>query len=250
MAPSFSEEDDGAAQFEAIFRAHVTDLYRYIYRQVHNAAIAEDLTSAVFLKALRRAALLEAEERSVQVESSALPYDERALRVLELAKEEARALNHNYVGTEHLLLGILREGSGAEELVTRGVTFEGMRGGIMFILGGRPLGIPALEPGFTPRTKQVLVLAGEEAQRVGGSTIGPRHLLVAILREGQGIAAQLLQVSGVRLEQVGEAVQISVTPDEEEGRLRCPRIFRRPYSSIRRRLAYLRSCLTPRKRGL
>jgi len=179
------------------------------------------------LRALRRAALLEAEERSVQVESPALPYDERALHVLELAKEEARALNHNYVGTEHLLIGILREGSGAGELVTHGVTFEGMRGGIMFILGGRPLGIPAPDPGFTPRTKQVLVLAGEEAQRLGESAISPRYLLVAILREGQGIAAQLLQLSGVRLEQVGETVQISVTPDEEEGTITLPPDFQK-----------------------
>ncbi len=337
MGPLFSEEDGGDAQLEAIFRAHVTDLYRYIYRQVHNAAIAEDLTSAVFLKALRwlqqdrgpesvkgwlyatarsiiadywreqgridllpleaaeeeetpllsdesdehlrplqerierlldglparerdvltlrylqgysaaeiglvlglnakyvrvlqlralrRAALLEAEERSVPVESPGLPYDERALRVLELAKEEAHALNHNYAGTEHLLLGILREGSGAEELITHGVTFEGMRGGIMFILGGRPLGSPGSQPGFTPRTKQVLVLAGEEAGRVGESAISPHDLLVAILREGQGIAAQLLQVSGVRLEQVGETVQISVTPDEEEGPVTLPADF-------------------------
>ena len=177
------------------------------------------------LRALRRAAMLEAEERSVPVESPGLPYDERALRVLELAKEESLALNHNYIGTEHLLLGILREGSGAGELITHGVTFEGMRGGVLFILGGRPQWVVDSPAGFTPRTKQVLVLAGEEARRVGESAISPHHLLVAILREGQGLAAQVLQVSGVRLEQVGETVQINVAPDTQEGSITLPADF-------------------------
>src|SRR5205823_207896 len=76
------------------------------------------------LRALRRAAFLETEERSVPVESPTMPYNEQALRVLELTKEEARALNHNYIGTEHLLLGILRDGSGAAELIDQGVTYE------------------------------------------------------------------------------------------------------------------------------
>jgi ATP-dependent Clp protease ATP-binding subunit ClpA len=89
------------------------------------------------------ATLLEAEERNVAVELPGIPYTEQALRVLELSKEEARTFNHDYVGTEHLLLGILREGSGAAELITQGVTFESMRGGIMFILGGRPQGTPS-----------------------------------------------------------------------------------------------------------
>ena len=78
------------------------------------------------------------------------------------------------------------------------------------------------EPGFTPRTKQVLAMAGAEAKRVGETMISPRHLLVAILREGQGIAAQLLQVSGVRLEQVGETVHISVIAETEGGPITLP----------------------------
>ena len=159
------------------------------------------------------------------MESPIMPYNEQALRVLELTKEEARAFNHNYIGTEHLLLGILREGSAAAELITQGVTFEGMRGGIMFILGGRQEGTPGSQLGFTPRTQKVLALAGEEAQRLGETAISPHHLLVAILREGQGIAAQLLQVSGVRLEQVGETVHISMVPETEERPITLPTDF-------------------------
>ncbi len=331
MEPSFSEEDRRDAQLEAIFRTHFADLYRYIYRQVHHAIIAEDLTSAVFLKALRwlqqdrspesvkgwlyatarsiiadywrertqihllpleaveempmisdesdeqmrplqariqrlldglssrerdiltlryfqgynaaeigqvlglsakhvrvlqlralrRAALLEAKERNGPVESPIIPYNEQALRVLELTKEEARAFNHNYIGTEHLLLGILREGSAAAELINQGVTFEGIRGGIMFLIG-RLEGTPGSQPDFNPRTKKVLALAGEEAQRLGETAISPHHLFVAILREGQGVAAMMLQVSGVRLEQVGETVHISRVPDTEEGPITLP----------------------------
>ncbi len=177
------------------------------------------------LRALRRAASLEAEERSVPVESPNMPYNEQALRVLDLTKEEARAFNHNYIGTEHLLLGILREGSAATELTAQGVTVDGMRGGIMFILGGRPQGSAGSQLDFTPRTRLVLAIAGEEAHRVGEPAISPHHLLVAILREGQGIAAQLLQISGVRLEQVGETVHISVIPETEEGPITLPTDF-------------------------
>ena len=168
------------------------------------------------LRALRRAALLEAKERSVSVESPGLPYNEQALHVLELTNEEARALNHNYIGTEHLLLGILREGSGATELIDQGITVERMRGGIMFIIGGGAAGFADAQRGYTPRTQQVLIMAGEEAQRLGETAISSRHLLVAILREGEGIAARLLQASGVTWEQAGDTLRISAAPDDTE----------------------------------
>jgi ATP-dependent Clp protease ATP-binding subunit ClpA len=95
----------------------------------------------------------------------------------------------------------------------------------MFALGRHQLGTAGSatsEPGFTPRTQQVLVMASEEAQREGKTAISPRHLLVAILREGQGIAAQLLQSAGVRWEQVGETVHISVIPETDEGPVTVP----------------------------
>lgn len=141
-----------------------------------------------------------------------------------MTEQEARAFNHNYIGTEHLLLGILHEGSAAAELINHGVTLEGMRGGIVFIVG-RPEWNPPSELGFTPRTKEVLSLAGKEAQRVGEPAISPQHLLIAILREGQGIAAHLLQISGVRLEQVGETVRLSIVPETEEGPIMLPTDF-------------------------
>ena len=152
-----------------------------------------------------------------------IPYNEKAERALALSKEEAFALHHNYVGTEHLLLGILREGSapGAVELAEHGITLENMRSGISFILGrassqkpgstpASPLPATPHEIGFTARTAEVLALAGTEAGSLLEPEISPQHLLVAILREGQGVGAMLLQVSGVRWRQVGRTVEISV----------------------------------------
>ncbi len=334
MEPSNSGKDTGDTQLEAIFRAQFADLYRYIFRQVSNTALAEDLTSAVFLKAmrwlqqnrsqesvkgwlyatarsaiadywqensqmrllpleeaeempmlsqvsdeqlrplqiriqrlldglsprerdvltlryfqgysaaevaqllglsanhvrvlqlraLRRAALLEIGERSVPVESPTMPYNQQAQRAIELAKEEARSLNHNYIGTEHLLIGILREGSGAAEVLQGGVTFETIRGGVLFIIG-RGQDAPTSESSFTPRTQGVLMLAEQEARRVNEPEISSRHLLIAILREGQGIAAGLLKVSGVSMEQEGEHVSIRVVPDIKEGDITLPADF-------------------------
>ena len=105
------------------------------------------------------------------------------------------------------------------------MTVEGIRGGIVFILGGRLQGSPGSQLDFNPRTKKVLTMASSEAQRLGETAISPHHLLVAILREGQGIAAGLLQVSGVRLEQVGETVHIIMVPDTEEGPITLPADF-------------------------
>lgn len=100
-----------------------------------------------------------------------------------------------------------------------------MRGGILFILGRLPLGTPDSNPGFTPRAQEVLVLAGKEAQRLGQTAIGPHDLLVAILREGQGIAAKLLEVSGIHLEEAEETVRIVKVPEADEGPIVIPADF-------------------------
>lgn len=338
MESSRGEDDRREAHLDAIFRTQAADLYRYIYRQVHQAALAEDLTSAVFLRALRwlredrgqesargwlyatarsliadywrehaqlpllpleaaeelparpdageermaslqeriqhlldglpererdvltlrylqgysaaeigerfglsanhvrvlqfralrRAATLEVEEGSVPMASPVLPYDEHAERALELAKEEARALNHNYIGTEQVLLGILREGSApaATLLIDQGITSDTIGYGIKFILARQAAArqrqapqpaakAPSTEPEFTWRTALALAMAGEEAQRLGETAVTPQDLLVAILREGQSMAAMLLQVSGVRWEAAGPDLRISVLPADE-----------------------------------
>jgi len=353
MQPLSSEEESRDVQLEAIFRTYVADLYRYIYRQVRHAVIAEDLTSAVFLKALRwlqqergpesvkgwlyatarsviadhwhehtrlqllpleaaeampmlseenseaqlqslqartqrlldglperyreililryfqgysaaeigqvlglsanyvrvlqlralrRAALLETKERSVPMQTPIMPYDAQTLRVLELAKEEARLLHHSRIGTEHLLLGILHEGSAAADLIAQDMTLERMRGAIIFIFGGRQRETPGSQVDLTARTQKVLALAGEEAQRLGETAISPYHLLLAILREGQGVAAQLLYSTGVRLEWVGKSVRISILPDTGEEPITLPLDFQealQPHPAIQAMLEEL-----------
>src|SRR6266700_746325 len=310
MGSSFSEEEAARrARMEALFREHFADLYRYIYSKVKQVALAEDLTSYVFLKAfrwlvedrgadrvrswfyatarttiadywqerermpllpldvveemafeisaeneqesqvyervqhlllllpprdrqiltlrylqgysaaevaqalglsagnvrvlhlraLRRAALLEAEERGSTMASQIANYNEQASHVLALAREEANSFNHNYIGTEHLLLGILREGSAAAPLFEQGVTIESIRGGIMFLLGREQVFPGNISTEINPRVKKVLALAGEEAQRLGEAAIGPQHILLAIVQEGNGMAAIMLTTLGVSL---------------------------------------------------
>ena len=176
------------------------------------------------LRALRRAAQLEAKERQILMEAPQTTYNEQGLRVLDLAKQEALALNHNYIGTEHLLLGILREGSAAVELVNLGITLESIRGGIVFIIG-RPQEPPSCDPGFTPRTQEVLKLAGEEAQRLRVLAISPQHILVGIMREGEGIAAKMLQVSGVQVAWVDGEMHLSKVAEVEADSLTLPADF-------------------------
>ncbi len=152
-------------------------------------------------------------------------YTDRAKRVLMLAQEEARRFNHNYIGTEHLLLGLVREGEGiaAKVLYDMGVDLTKVRSAVEFIIGrGERVNVGDIS--LTPRAKKVIELANEEARRLGHNYIGTEHLLLGLVREGEGIAAGVLESLGVSLEKVRQKVIQSVSqqpsrvPQEGSGR--------------------------------
>jgi ATP-dependent Clp protease ATP-binding subunit ClpC len=130
-------------------------------------------------------------------------FTERARRVLTLAQEEAQRFNHNYIGTEHLLLGLVREGDGvaAKVLSNLGVELNKVRSAVEFIIGRGDRSTSG-EIGLTPRAKKVIELAVDEARRLNHSYIGTEHLLLGLVREGEGIAAGVLESLGVNLERV------------------------------------------------
>ena len=130
-------------------------------------------------------------------------FTERARKVLTLAQEEATRFNHNYIGTEHLLLGLVREGEGvaAKVLANLGVELNRVRSAVEFIIGRGDRMIVG-EIGLTPRAKKVIELAVDEARRLGHHYIGTEHLLLGLVREGEGIAAGVLESLGVNLEKV------------------------------------------------
>ena len=161
----------------------------------------------VQLRALRHMALLEAEERSFSqmnelANEPVTTYSEQGQLVLDLAKEEALSFNHHFIGAEHLLLGILREGSAATPLIERGTTLERVRAGLLFLRGkGQP--DPDAGTPLTPRSQQLLAQAGREARDRGETAISPQHILHALQSEehGRGVARGILQSLGVgRLE--------------------------------------------------
>jgi nucleoside 2-deoxyribosyltransferase len=127
-------------------------------------------------------------------------FTERARRVLTLAQEESLRFNHDYIGTEHLLLGLVREGGGVATwvLANLGVDLNKVRSAVEFTIGrgDRPV---AGEIGLTPRAKKVIELAVDEAGRLSHHYIGTEHLLLGLVREGKGIAADVLGSLGVRL---------------------------------------------------
>ena len=150
----------------------------------------------VQLRALRQAALFEAVERKrSQMEKKDLTYTEQGQRVLEFAKGEALSLKHYYIGTEHLLLGILAEGSAAAPLIEQGTTLEHVRAGLIFLIG-RDQGDPEAGVPFTPQSRHVLAQAGQEA---GEMAIGPQHILSALqsAESEYGITYGMLQSLGV-----------------------------------------------------
>ena len=130
-------------------------------------------------------------------------FSERARRVLSLAQEEAQRFNHNYIGTEHILLGLVRETEGVAARVLNGLNADltKVRSAVEFIIGRGER--PAQgDIGLTPRAKKVVELAVDEARRMNHTYIGTEHLLIGLLREGEGVAAGVLESLGVNLEKV------------------------------------------------
>ena len=130
-------------------------------------------------------------------------FSERARRVLSLAQEEAQRFNHNYIGTEHILLGLVRETEGvaAQVLSNLNVELVKVRSAVEFIIGRGERPTPG-EIGLTPRAKKVIELAVDEARRLNHHYIGTEHLLTGLMREGEGVAAGVLESLGVSLEKV------------------------------------------------
>jgi Clp amino terminal domain, pathogenicity island component len=134
-------------------------------------------------------------------------FTDRARRVVVLAQEEARHLNHSHIGTEHILLGLIneKEGVAAIALTELGISLEGVRTEVVEIVG-RGDEAPAPHIPFTPRAKKVLELSLREAMALGHNYIGTEHILLGLIREGEGVGAQVLVKVGASLDQVRQQV--------------------------------------------
>jgi ATP-dependent Clp protease ATP-binding subunit ClpC len=145
-------------------------------------------------------------------------FTDRARRVVVLAQEEARLLNHNYIGTEHILLGLIHEGEGvaAKALQLLEISLEAVRAEVEETIGPG-IQTPTGHIPFTPRAKRVLELALGEARQLGHDYIGTEHLLLALIREGEGVAAQVLTKLGADLDRVrAEVVAVGESRHESE----------------------------------
>jgi len=155
-------------------------------------------------------------------------FTEKAIKVIMLAQEEARRLGHNFVGTEQILLGLIGEGTGvaAKVLKSMGVNLKDARIEVEKIIG-RGSGFVAVEIPFTPRAKRVLELSLEEARQLGHNYIGTEHLLLGLIREGEGVAARVLENLGVDLTKVRTKVirilgETAEVPADKQGRTKTP----------------------------
>jgi len=158
-------------------------------------------------------------------------FTERARRVLALAQEEAQRFNHNYIGTEHILIGLVREGEGigARVLAEMGVDLARVRDTVEFIIGrGDRINLGESSPTLTPRAKKVLEFAVDEARRLGHHYVGTEHLLLGLVREREGIAAGVLERLGVNLDKVrSETIRLleqspTYAPQEAKKTVRTP----------------------------
>jgi catechol 2,3-dioxygenase-like lactoylglutathione lyase family enzyme len=172
--------------------------FRQLFGNPSRVALSSGATSRVIHRAMVRS-MGRAEGQMQQFDL----FTERARRVLTLSQEEAQRFNHNYIGTEHLLLGLVREGDGiaVQVLHNLGVELQQARTAVEFIIG-RGDRVAHGEIGLTPRSNKVIELAIDESRRLGHQYVGTEHLLLGLVREGEGIAAGVLESLGVNLERV------------------------------------------------
>jgi hypothetical protein len=145
-------------------------------------------------------------------------FSDRARRVLVLAQEEARLLNHSFIGTEHILLGLIHESDGvaAKALESLGVSLEAVRTRVHDAIGDAPSSVPTGSPPFTPRAKKVLELSLREAMQLRHNYIGTEHMLLGLVREGEGVAADVLGKLGLDLALVRDKVIELLGGDRED----------------------------------
>jgi ATP-dependent Clp protease ATP-binding subunit ClpA len=146
-------------------------------------------------------------------------FNDRAKRVLALAQDEAIRFNHNYIGPEHLVLGLVREGEGvaARALDSLGIELGKVRSAVEFIVGRGDATTSPSEITLAPRTKRIIELAIDEARKLGHSHVGTEHLLLGIVREGESVASGILESLGVSLEKVRHQVIATIGQGPTEG---------------------------------
>ena len=146
-------------------------------------------------------------------------FTERAQKVMVYSQEEAIRLNHSYIGTEHILLGLVKEGEGiaAQVLKGKGIALEAVRKQIEAVIGKGKQQVDQIM-GYTPRTKTVLELSVDEARTLGHNYIGTEHLLLALIREGEGIAAQILVGMGLNFDNVRNEIVASLDDERTKGK--------------------------------
>src|SRR5205807_6010184 len=160
-------------------------------------------------------------------------FTDRARRVLVLSQDEARALNHNFIGTEHLLLGVIREENGlaAKALTSLGISLDRVREKVKETIGPATVGYEGSPP-FTPRAKKVLELSLREALQLGHNYIGTEHILLGLVREGEGVGAQVLAGCAGGLARVRQSVLELIPGHGEAPEPSAPAEIRPPRGSV------------------
>ena len=206
------------------YRFKLADIEKYLQRQRISGEAFDEFLSPSSPSAIPRMLSKSLQRRlTTRLESDRdrfSRFTERARKVLTLAQEEAHRLKHDYIGTEHLLLGLIREGEGVAVTILNnlGVELQQVRKAIEFIIGRGDRDAPG-EVGLTPRAKHAIELAVDEARRLSQHYVGTEHLLLGLLR-GEGIAAGVLENLGVKLEKARaellEVLAHSGTPWQEQ----------------------------------